>query len=375
MDTRRRVATFLTLWVMVGSGTPFAKAATQSAPAPSICERLVAQMRGSPATVLKDLTVPNMRPWIVKAVSRPADHDPANRYLSREGEPPFSTIESLPRTDLSMASTILGSGDCLDTSFFEWREGGTFRAVDEPPIVTANLCGRLGQWGRLAAVLGQPAFITYGSLAPGSLDSLLIVAPWAGKDWGSACPVSIRFRYRYDVTPLYCRASQEICAAARTVAPQVKRRWDTWSVHVTQSFYNYGTTGLRFQFPDDHPDARRQALVARARRIGMPPLNLAPLGDTKGTRPLRVTLYTAEYFALSLDGNPYVGAASLVRRTSSMPPQWLFVLFQPPGPHSQRLLPLAAVKVHRVTSAVRSITATNESASVSDKQSTRIPVF
>lgn len=73
-------------------------------------------------------------------------------------------------------------------------------------------------------VLGEPAFIAYGPLNPDNMDSLLIVAPWKGKRWSRACPVSIRSQYRYEVTRLYCDAMKKVCDAAPAWLRQLNSR-------------------------------------------------------------------------------------------------------------------------------------------------------
>ncbi|MGH8169547.1 MAG: hypothetical protein ACRETJ_03305, partial [Steroidobacteraceae bacterium] len=365
---------------LAGMGAVWPSARAKSVIAPSICSRLVTQMRGSPATVLKDQSVPKMLPWIVNAVSRPAEGEPVYRYLPRIWRTmggrgaTFPTIESLPGTDLSMVSAIAGSGDCLQLSFFEWKQGSAFRAIDFPPMSLDSLCSRDGVWGGLAAVLGQPAFIAYGSLDPSNMDSLLVIAPWDGKRWGRACPVSIRFRYRYDLTRLYCGAFEAVCDAARKVAAKVKRRYDTWATSSAALFNDLGRSAPRFQFGGP-PSARGQALVARARLVGTRPRKFAPGSDAGRAWLRQLVPNSTEYFPLTLDGNLYAGAASLSRRTKFTRPDWLFIVFQPPSAGSRRLVPLAAFKVHRVTSGVRSITARNESASANEMQSTKIPIF
>lgn len=381
MDRQKRIAAFVSLWALAGLGAAWSKAGAESAAAPSICARLVRQMRASPATVLKE-GVSKLLPWIVNAVPRPAEAQPVYRYLPRVWRTmggrgaTFPTIESLPGTDLSMVSAIAGSGDCLQFAFFEWKPGSAFHAIADPPMDSEGLCSRQGVWGEYAAVLGQPAFIAYGSLNPDNLDFLAVIAPWKGKNWGRACPVSIRFAYRYEVTRLYCGASQEACDAARKVAPEVRRRYHAWDVSGIDAFNDYGGMPAKFLF-GGAPSAQGQALVSRARRIGIPG-DLTPGDDASPAWLRHLSPYASVYFPLTLDGHVYVGAAARSannRRTAYLRHHWLFILFQAPHAGSQRLVALAAFTVHRVTSGVRSITARNESASASDVQSTRIPIF
>lgn len=93
MERQKRIAMGVHLCALVGIGVVWSSAGAKSTLAPSICSRLVTQMRGSPATVLKDQSVPKMLPWIVSAVSRPAEGEPdpvryvARRLFDREGLP------------------------------------------------------------------------------------------------------------------------------------------------------------------------------------------------------------------------------------------------------------------------------------------------
>ena len=381
MDGKNWIATLVNLCALAGVGVIGPSAQAKSPTAPSICSRLVAQMRAAPATVLKDRVVPKMRPWIINAASHPAQGDPAYRYLPRDWHTmggrgaSFPTIETLPGTPLSMISAIAGSGDCLQSHFFERRRANAVRVLKGWPI-GANLCSRQGTWGGLAMVLGEPAFIAYGSLNPDNMDSLLIIAPWKGKKWGRTCPVSIRFQYRYDVTRLYCGASQEVCDAARKVAPEVWRRYNVWDVSGIDAFNDYGGAAPKFQF-HGAPNAQGQALVIRAQRIGIP-TDLTPGNDASPAWLQHLSPYGSVYFPLRLDGILYVGTAARSAnnpRTAYLTHHWLLILFQAPNARSQRLIPLAAFTVHRVTSGVRSIEARNESAPANETQSPRIPNF
>jgi hypothetical protein len=378
MDRQKRIATILSLCAVAGIRVGWSTAAAKSAIAPSICARLVAQMRAAPATVLNDRVVPKMRPWIINAVSRPAQGDPAYRYLPHEwhimgGRGASSpTIETLPGTDLSMISAIAGSGDCLQSQFFERRQANAVRVLNGWPIA-AGLCSRQDTWGGLAMVLGEPAFIAYGSLNPDNMDSLLIIAPWKGNAWGRACPVSIRFTYRYEVTQLYCGAPERVCAAAHKVAAEVRRRYHAWDVSDNEAFNDYGHTGPKFRFRGA-PSAHGRALVALARKLGIP-RHLAPAHRARAAWLQRIRPYAAVYFPLKLNGTLYVGAAT---RTSNRYPaylwhHWVFIVFTPPNARTHRLTSLAAFTVHRITSGVRSIEARNESAPANETQSTRIP--
>jgi hypothetical protein len=52
MDRQKRIAMRMSLLALAGIGVALSTAGAKSAIAPSICARLVTQMRGSPATAL-----------------------------------------------------------------------------------------------------------------------------------------------------------------------------------------------------------------------------------------------------------------------------------------------------------------------------------
>ena len=352
-----------------------------SAVAPSICARLVRRMRASPATVLKDQSVPNMRPWIVNAVSHPAQGEPVYPHLPSVWRTmggagaTIPTIESLPGTDLAMVSAVAGADDCLQFAFFEWKQGGAFHAIADPPMGAAVLCSREGVWGGYATVLGRPAFIAYGLLGPANRDSLLIIAPWKAKHWGPACPVSIRFRYRYDVTQLYCGASDEVCRAARKLAPEVKRRYHAWDVSSVDALNEGGGLPLKFHF-GGAPSAQGKALVARARTIGIS-RRLTSGGNGQPAWLRQASPRAFEYFPLELAGHLYVAAAGRwgIYPANRLANHWLFIVFHAPSVSTRRLVVLTAFTAHRVTSGVRAIDARNESVAASGPDSTSIPSF
>lgn len=217
--------------------------------------------------------------------------------------------------------------------------------------------------------------IAYGPLNPDNMDALLIVTPWKDNNWGRPCPVSIRFRYRYDVTRLYCGACEKVCNAARKIAPAVKGRFHAWSVSATDAFNDYGGLPPKFQF-GDAPGVKSKALVARARRIGIS--KRLRRGSNRQPAWLRhASLHEFAYFPSELGGQLYVGAAGRwgVYPANRLEDHWLFIVFRAPNVRTDRLVVLSAFTVHRLTSAVRSITARNESASASAIQSATIPRF
>jgi hypothetical protein len=381
MNRKKRIAILVNVCGLAGICMIVPAAQAESPAARSICSRLAAQMLASRATVLKDLVVrKTMQPWIVNASSQPAQGDPAYRQL-----PPvwrtmggrgatFPTIESLPGTELSMVSAIAGSGDCLQYQFFERKQGDALRILGDPPI-ESDLCSRHGKWGSLAIVLGEPAFIAYGSLNPDDNGSLLNIMPWKGTYWGQACHVSIRLMHRYPARLLYCGSDRAVCDAARRVAPAIERRYETYSAEQLADFNEIGSFSFQgFQF-QSAPTAEGRVLVGRARRIAMSRVTAA---ESRGAPSwLRVVIPAdVAFFPLRLVDKLYVASTtggadppSLIRRIvphanrylgaagTKHGPGSLLVVYQPPPARSHQLVPLAVFTMHSQTSGVKSIQA------------------
>jgi len=218
-------------------------------------------------------------------------------------------------------------------------------------------------------VLGQPAYIEYGSLDATNLDAVVVIAPWTGKGWGPPCPVSIRFTYGYDVTLLYCGAAKTVCSAARKVAPEVERRYEAYSVSFIEAF-NSGIPFPKFQFRGPL-EAKDRALVARARRLGIP-TNVTPGSGAAPAYMRNLNPGATEYFPLPLEGKLYLGAADHNASPNPSWPEWLFFVFEPPTARSRQLVPLAVITVQRGTTGVKSIEARNESAP--PDESARLPM-
>jgi hypothetical protein len=381
VNRKKRIVILANLCGLAGICMIVPSAQAESPAARSICSRLAAQMRASPATVLKDLVeTRTMQPWIVNASSQPAQGDPAYRHL-----PPvwrtmggrgasFPTIESLPGTELSMVSAIAGSGHCLQYQFFERKQGDALRILDDPPI-ESDLCSRQGMSGTLATVLGEPSFIAYGSLNPDNNGSLLNIMPWTGTYWGQACHVSIRLMHKYPVRLLYCGSDRAVCDAARKVAPAVERSYETYSAEQLADFNEIGTfslQGFRFQ---SAPTAEGRVLVGRARRIAMSRVTAA---ESRGAPSgLRVVIPAdVAFFPLRLVDKLYVASTtggadppSLIRwivphakrylgaAGTNHGPGSLLVVYQSPRAGSHQLVPLAVVTMHSRTSGVESIQA------------------
>ena len=349
--------------VLVAGAALCAKAGATSTPGPSVCTRLVTRMRRAPATVLQDVKSGDAwTPWIIFADRVSSDSGAFRRIDSKwaaQFKGPFppllSDVETLPGTGLFVANAILGSGDCLNSMFLDWKWGGQLRLVPQPQL-PLDMCSRDDNpaSGALAMVLGQPAYIGSRSLSGLNNDSLMLISRWTGKTWAPPCPVSIRFTYRYGVTQLYCGAAKRVCNAARRIMPEVKRRYSAYNVSVFDALNN-NNPAPPFHFRRALRP-QEKSLVARAERIGLPKRITPASARPAWLRHLNSS--TAVYFPLRLDGRLYVGAAD------SRPYQWpgtFFFVFRAPNASARQLVPLAAYTVHRMTSGIKSIQARNQS--------------
>ncbi|MGH9624167.1 MAG: tetratricopeptide repeat protein [Bryobacteraceae bacterium] len=341
----------------------------------SVCTRLATKMRRSPEVVERAFATParSQQPWIVFSKSKSAEGEAVTRHLFPEwrrqvGWPGFWTIETLPDTDLFLATSIAGSGDCYQNTFGEWKPGSALRLLDGPTVIRP--CARVGQSGGLAMVLGRPAYIESGPLNPADTGTVMHIAPWQGGRWGEPCQLAIRFAYRYPVTLRYCGPDRALCSAALKVAPAVERRYSAYSAEQLAAF-NGGYSILPFRFQDGR-SAQGRALVAQARRMMM---SRAP-SSLRTVVPIAITL-----FPMSLDGKLHpasvsggVDPTSLLR--SILPdakryfgvqqrkprPGSLLVVYQAPTPRGHPLIPLAVLTMHSRIDGVKAIQARHDSA-------------
>ncbi len=354
-------------------------AGARTTDAPSICTRLVAQMRRSPTTVIKDWREPTRadslwygpwRPWITvtkfgvssdSGAFRRVDSKWATRFKGPFA-PGVRSVDALPGTGLFVGSAILGSGHCLTTLFVEWKWGKRLRVIPRPqlPLPLCELENN-PSWANPAMVLGEPAYVGSRALNGSDAGQLMFIARWSGNRWTRPCPVSIRFTYRYAVTLLYCGTSSGVCNAARRLIPEVFRRYGAYETSVFDAM-NDRTPVPKFHFRGV-PGTRERLLLARARRIGLPK-RIAPGSGAPPVWLRHLNPADVEYFPLRVDGKEYVGAADY--RAYPWPwPNPVFLVFRAPRASARRLVPLAAFAAHSLASGIKSIQARNESPSSS----------
>ena len=374
-----RVQLRIGLFVTVAGAVLCLNARAKSAAEPSLCARLVAQMRRSPATVVKDsrqlqlsqsLGYDHWAPWITVTKFGVSSDSGAFRRIDAEWAahlkgafpPGPASVEALPGTGLFVANAILGSGECLNTMFVEWKWGNHLRVIPGPQL-PLDMCLRDENpgWANPAMVLGQPAYIGSRSLSGTNSDALMLIARWNGKNWTRPCPVSIRFTYRYAVMLLYCGASREVCNAARGLTPEVTRRYSAYESSVLDAL-NAHNRVPKFAFHGVLGTQGRM-LVARARRIGIPK-RIAPGSGVPPVWLRHMNPADAEYFPLQLDGKMYLGAADY-RTYPWSGPSPVFFVFRAPRDGARSLAPVAALTAQRLTSGVKSIQARNQSPSSS----------
>lgn len=363
MKRHHRLSRRAGLWSVVAVAALGRNAGAGSAAAPSVCARLATKVRSSPATVLQELAPERqaLAPWITYPASQLSPATEAYRRIAAlwaspmgPTPPPLTDIEILPGTGLFIANAILGSGDCLNSTFFEWQWGSAPRPIGGPPLPLPS-CGRDDQWGGFAIVLGLPTYIESESLDPTNRDSAMLIAPWTDGGWARPCRVSVRYTYRYSATQEYCSAAPGLCREARKIAVGVERSYHDWLATGIYDFnQNAGMVQPKFHY-GAAPNARGRALEVRARRVGIPKV----IDSGNGARPLwlrHLNRHSAEYFPVRLGGNLYVGA--IAHNAYPMSGSRLFV-FQAPHAHSQHLVPLAVFTTQWGASGVRSIRARN----------------
>lgn len=364
MRPYRRIERGTGLLVFLAGAALGGNAGATTAAGSSICARLVTQMRDAPATVVKDANIRGAwSPWI-RYAERVSSDSGAFRRIDAEWAaqmpghyaPPLTDIKVLPGTGLFVANAVLGSGDCLNATFMEWKSGAHPRVIPGPQL-PLDMCARDNNpsWGHLALVLGQPAYVGTRSLNERNNDSLLLISRWTGTNWTAPCSVSIRFTYRYRVTQLYCAASNQVCNAARKVMPEVQRRYNDYNVRVFDALNEHNPTP-KFRFHRT-PDRQEQALDARARHLGLP----MRIAHGSRARPLwlrHLNRYDAVYFSLRLDGRLYVGAADVQRYPER---GTFYYVLRAPNAHARQLEPLAVYTVRRMSGGIASIQARNAS--------------
>ncbi len=356
----------------IASAAVLWSAAANGASAGSVCARLAAQIIGTSAAVMHKAHSHDRGPerWITyPAVRLPPDTEAYRRVAAawrtqfpREpgSVPPLISVEALQGTGLFVASTVLGSADCLAATFIDWQAGGPVRVIGGPQLHVPP-CGRAGRWASIARVMGRAAYVETAPAVSTSTDSVRYVMLWSGHAWRRPCAVSIR--YAYPVRQLYCRAAAGVCAAARRMFRDLERRYHRHSLRLKDAL-NGSARALPTFHPQGALDAHGRALLTRARRLGMP-RRLVPADEGSAAWARHFSPSAAEFFPLRLEGALYLGAAVRSQRPSTAPPRRrrLFVLFDAPRASSPRLEPLAAFTVHRTLSAVTSIGASEQTAS------------
>ena len=358
----------------IACAAAFWSAAANGASAGSVCARLAAQINGPSAAVMRkaDLEERGLQRWITYPAVRLAQDTEAYRRVAAAwrtqfprapgSAPPLMSVEALQGTGLFVANTVLGSADCLAATFIEWQAGGPVRVIGGPQL-PAPPCARALRWASIARVMGRAAYVETAPIDSTSTDSVRYVMLWSGQAWRRPCAVSIR--YAYPVQQLYCRAAVGVCAAARRMVPDLGRRYHRDSLREKDALIGSARALPTFR-PQGAADAQGQALLTRARRLGMP-RRLVPAGEGSAAWARHFSPSAAEFFPLRLKGELYLGAVAHSQRPRTAPSRrrWLLLLFAAPRASSRRLEPLAAFTVHRTPSAVASIGVSDEAAAPS----------
>ena len=237
MNRRRRFTVTLSFSVVMALTTLGSNAGTRSASGPALCTRLADQLRRAPGRVAQDATEPShwLQPWIVFAKRRPAVTASAYEKIlpvwhASVGPRPPTAIEWLSGAGIMRASRR-GTAGCSHAMFFRWRPGAAPSVLALPPL-RLKPCIYRRQLGRLATVLGRPAYIESETLDDTRLNPLMLISTWSGDSWARPCPVAIRFTYaaRLKRGWRYCGADQTVCAEARKAASAIERRYHAYFV-------------------------------------------------------------------------------------------------------------------------------------------------
>ena len=353
MNRCRCFMVFLGLSVL-GAGA--ANARGQSAAAPSLCSRVAAELRGSPARVAKDADTRQhwLQPWIVFAKKHSARkardaEEILSIWRSAVGRAPAKWVEVLSAAGIMRISGPGGIASCSQAMFFKWQRDAGLKVLSLPPLQPTP-CLYRRQRGQLATVLGQAAYVESETLDDSKLDVLMLMSPWLGSDWGRPCPVAIRFTYTARVKPgwRYCGADQAICTAARKAAPALERRYHTYLLS-SATVVTERTRTPRIHFGESL-NVRTWTLIKHAARIA----TVRSISAIRGARPpwLRdFNLQNIDYFALRLNGRRYIGAVSPLNDGIGT----LLGVYQVPRAHSNRLIPLVVFRMLWQPSGVKSI--------------------
>ena len=352
MNRCRCFAVFLSCSVLAAVT---ASAAARSAAALSLCTRVATRLRRSPAIVARDADTPNrwLRPWISFAQEHPVKQASAYHKIlpiwhSSMGRGPAKSIEVLSDAGIMRISGP-GMASCSRAMFFMWQRDAVLRVLSLPPLQPTP-CLYRRQRGQLARVLGQPAYVESETLDDTKLDLLMLISPWLGSDWGRPCPVAIRFTYTARFKPgwRYCGGNQALCAAARKAAPDLEQRYHTYFLS-SATVVTERTRTPQIHFGESL-SAQTWALIERAERIA----TVRSISATHGPMPpwLRdFNLQDIDYFALQLNGKRYIGAVSPLNYGIGT----LFGVYQAPGAHSKRLIPLVVFRMLWQPNGVKSI--------------------
>lgn len=378
MSGRARLVMSVSLPAVAAFISAYPVAAAKPAATPSLCRRLVGQMRLSPERVLQSVASPErwLRPWVVfaqsdSAVGTDAYSRVASIWQARMPQTMMAGIEALPRSDLFMAYGVVGAADCLNAVFVEWKHRGLLHVVHAPPI-SASQCGRLDSWGGLATVLGHSAYLATEPLFKVTNKGwLLLIATWSGAKWGHPCYVAVRFSRQYPVKLQYCGSDPEVCSAAKKLAPAVDRQYHAYSREQLRAFNEGSPIIPPFSIGNalNPLSAQDRVLVDRARRLA---IAMVPKAE-RGSVPAWL-VHGISFFPLQLEDKRYLGAAiealrpfsiahwilpnnapylGALKRESS--PGSLFLVYPVPRAGSERLVPIAVFTMHWRTSGLHSI--------------------
>lgn len=222
---------------------------------------------------------------------------PEVRKVVGDGQSWTIFVEHVPGTDLYDAYSLQGTLHCQSDILVRARQGELPSVVANPPTYKGGLCWT--QSGDLGEVNRRPVFITHGATDPTAFDQDLQITPYRNGTWGTPCRVSLTFRTTYKIASRFC-ADPLACKLGDGIAVSVASRFGEDA--------NHGKEVEHFSLgPPPSPELASE--VAKLMDDKGP--STTPEFPTFGAKddPGPPWSYSDfQFFPLTLDGRPYVGA-------------------------------------------------------------------
>ena len=253
---------------------------------------------------------------------------PKVREVVGDGQSWTIFVEHVPGTDLYDAYSLQGTLHCQSDVLIRARPGEAPGVVANPPTYKGGLCWT--QSGDLGEVNRHPVFITHGATDPTAFDQDLQITLYKNGRWGSACRVSVTFWTTYKVAAHFC-ADTVACKVGESIAARAASRFGEGESH--------GKVVEHFSFGAS-PSTELASEVSKLMDDKGP--TTTPEFPTFGAKddPGHPWSYSDfQFFPLTLDGRPYVGAIGHEGVGWRAGDTTLFAIYEPQG---EMLKPLAS---------------------------------